>query len=348
LRAGDVGYITAGLKDVGDSQVGDTITDASRPASSPLPGYRRVKPMVFCGLYPVESGQYDDLRQALAKLHLNDAAFLYEPETSAALGFGFRCGFLGLLHMDIVQERLEREFELSLIATAPSVEYRVTRTDGAVVEVDNPAGMPPIGNIAKTEEPYVDATIIVPSEFLGGVMDLVQERRGIYRHMDYAGEKRVVLTYKLPLAEILLDFFDQLKSRTRGYASFDYEFSEFKEADVAKLDILLNGKIVDALSFITHREKAADRGRQIVKKLRELLPRQQYEVRIQASIGAHVIASESISPLRKHVTAKCYGGDITRKRKLLERQKEGKKRMKSVGNVQVPQEAFLSVLKIGK
>ena len=348
LRAGEVGYITAGLKDVGDSRVGDTITDASRPASSPLPGYRQVKPMVFCGLYPIDSGQYDSLRQALARLHMNDAAFLYEPETSAALGFGFRCGFLGLLHMDIVQQRVEREFGLSLIATAPSVEYRVTRTDGVVLEVDNPANMPPIGKTAKTEEPYVDATIIVPSEFLGGIMELAQERRGTYQHMDYVGPQRVVLTYKLPLAEILLDFFDQLKSRSKGFASFDYDFRGFQEADVAKLDILLNGTPVDALSFITHREKAPDRGRLLVKKLKELVPRQQFEVRIQAAIGARIVASESISAMRKNVTAKCYGGDITRKRKLLEKQREGKKRMKAVGNVQIPQEAFLSVLRIGE
>ncbi len=348
LNAGEVGYLTAGMKDVGDSKVGDTITDASKPASEPLPGYREVKPMVFCGLYPIDPSDYENLRQALAKLHLNDAAFVYEPETSAALGFGFRCGFLGLLHMDITRERIEREFGLDLIATAPSVEYRVTRTDGVVVEVDNPADMPEVGKIASIEEPYVEATIIVPSEFLGGVMELAQERRGTFLHMEYAGEQRVILSYHLPLAEILMDFFDQLKSRTKGFASFDYDFRGFQTSDVVKLDILLNWKAVDALSFITHRNKAQERGRLITKKLRELVPRQQYEVRIQAAIGAKVVASESISPLRKNVTAKCYGGDITRKRKLLERQKEGKRRMKSVGNVQVPQEAFLSVLKIGE
>lgn len=348
LRAGEVGYVMAGIKEVGDSRVGDTITEVERPAAEPLPGYKHPKPMVFCGLYPTESRQYPDLRDALAKLQLNDAALVFEPETSAALGFGFRCGFLGLLHMEIVQERLEREFELSLIATAPSVVYKVTRTDGAVIEIDNPAHLPPANHIAKIEEPVVSATIIVPTEFLGGVMDLAQERRGEFVHMEYPTAQRVIIHYRLPMAEILMDFFDQLKSRTKGYASFDYEFAGYQESNMVKLDILLNGSPVDALSFITHKDQAYPRGKLLVERLRKILPRQQYEIRIQAAIGNKVIAAESISPLRKNVTAKCYGGDITRKRKLLERQKEGKKRMKQIGQIEVPQEAFLSVLKIGE
>jgi GTP-binding protein LepA len=359
LQAGEVGYLTAAMKNVGDTRVGDTITGApstssgwpstgSGPAPEPLPGYRRVKPMVFCGLYPTESGQYPELRDALDRLQMNDAALHYEPETSAALGFGFRCGFLGLLHMEIVQERLEREFALSLIATAPSVVYRVTKTDGTVTEIDNPAHLPPLAVIAKMEEPYVNATVIVPSDYVGQVLDLAQERRGIIGHMDYSGGHVVLVTYKLPLAEILMDFFDALKSRTKGYASLDYELSGYQPSELSKLDILLNGSPIDALSFITHRDRAYARGRLLVEKLKTLLPRQQFEVRIQAAIGSKVIAAESIPPLRKNVTAKCYGGDITRKRKLLEKQKEGKKRMKSVGNVQIPQEAFLSVLRIGE
>ncbi|MBI2843306.1 MAG: elongation factor 4 [Armatimonadetes bacterium] len=347
LEAGEVGYLTAGMKNVGDTAVGDTVTEAVRPAREPLPGYRKVKPMVFCGLYPIESDKYPELRDALDKLQLNDAALHYEPETSAALGFGFRCGFLGLLHMEIVQERLEREFGLSLIATAPSVVYKITRTDGSLVEVDNPANLPPPSEIEKMEEPYVNATVIVPSEYVGQVLDLARERRGTVDKMDYSGGHVVLVTYKLPLAEILMDFFDQLKSRTKGYASFDYELSGYEESKLTKLDILLNGKPVDALSFITHRDRAYPRGRLLVDKLKALLPRQQFEVRIQAAIGAKIIAAASISPLRKNVTAKCYGGDITRKRKLLEKQKEGKKRMKSIGNVQIPQEAFMSVLNIG-
>ncbi|MEN6371609.1 MAG: translation elongation factor 4 [Armatimonadota bacterium] len=348
LKAGEVGYVTAAMKNVGDTHVGDTITQADNPATEPLPGYRKVKPMVFCGLYPIDSSQYPDLREALDKLTLNDAALQYEPETSAALGFGFRCGFLGLLHMEIIQERLEREFGLSLIATAPSVIYRVTKTDGSVFEIDNPANLPPTTEIAMMEEPYVNATIVVPADYVGQVLDLARERRGILGQMDYSGGHVILITYKLPLAEILMDFFDQLKSRTKGYASFDYEFSGYQESKLSKLDIMLNGKPVDALSFITHHERAYPRGRLLVDKLRTLLPKQQFEVRIQASIGNKVIAAASISPLRKNVTAKCYGGDITRKRKLLEKQKEGKKRMKSIGNVEIPQEAFMSVLKIGE
>ncbi len=347
LKAGEVGYITAGMKNVGDTEVGDTVTEAENLATEPLPGYRKVQPMVFCGLYPIDSSQYPELRDALDKLVLNDAALQYEPESSAALGFGYRCGFLGLLHMEIIQERLEREFGLSMIATAPSVVYRITKTDGEVVLVDNPANLPDPASTEKMEEPYVNATVIVPSDYVGQVLDLARERRGIVDKMDYSGGHVVLVTYKLPLAEILMDFFDQLKSRTKGYASFDYELAGYKESSLSKLDILLNGKPVDALSFITHKDRAYGRGRMLVDKLRTLLPRQQFEVRIQASIGAKVIAAASISALRKNVTAKCYGGDITRKRKLLEKQKEGKKRMKSIGSVEIPQEAFMSVLKLG-
>lgn len=349
LGAGEVGYVTAGVKVVSECRVGDTITGAERgnTAHKPLPGYRSPKPMVFCGLYPVESRQYPDLREALSKLQLNDAALAYEPETSAALGFGFRCGFLGLLHMEIVQERLEREFELSLIATAPSVVYKVTKTDGKTIDVDNPSALPVPNHIEKIEEPFVWATTIVPTEYLGGVMELAQERRGVLVNMEYPTPKRVIIHHMLPLAEILMDFFDQLKSRTRGYASFDYEFEGYKESNMVKLDILLNGSVVDALSFITHRDHAYMRGKNLVERLRKVISRQQYEVRIQAAIGNKIIAAESLGALRKNVTAKCYGGDITRKRKLLERQKEGKRRMKQIGNIEIPQEAFLSVLKVG-
>jgi GTP-binding protein LepA len=347
LKAGEVGYVTAGIKAVGDCRVGDTITDAQERATEPLPGYKRVKPMVFCGLYPVDSEQYPELREALARLQLNDAALSYEPETSAALGFGFRCGFLGLLHSEIVQERLEREFELSLIATSPSVIYRVTRTDGRLEEIDNPTMLPGANFIERIEEPYVEATIIAPKEYVGTCMDLCNDRRGTFKNMEYSGTARVILTYLLPLSEILMDFFDQLKSRTKGYASFDYEFCGYQESKLVKLDILINGSPVDALSFITHRDRAYPRGKQLVERLKQLLPRQLFEIRIQAALGSKVIAAESIRPLRKDVTAKCYGGDITRKRKLLEKQKEGKRRMKSIGSVEVPQEAFLSVLKVG-
>ena len=348
LSTGEVGWVTASMKQVGDARVGDTITLAgSAGAAEPLPGYKRAKPMVSCGLYPMSSEDYPDLREALEKLQLNDAALSWEPETSAALGFGFRCGFLGLLHMDIIQERLEREFGLDIIATAPGVVYRVHKTDGTVEEVDNPSKLPPVTQIARIEEPFVTATIIVPSDYLGGVMELCQDRRGVFEHMEYSGASRVIITYRLPLAEILMDFYDQLKSRTRGYASFDYEMAGFQESRVVKLDILLNGQPVDALSFITHQDRAYARGRMLVDKLRDILPRQLFEIRVQAAIGQKIIAASSIRPLRKNVTAKCYGGDITRKRKLLEKQKEGKKRMKQIGSVEVPQEAFLSVLKLG-
>jgi GTP-binding protein LepA len=348
LRTGEVGYLTAGIKTVGDTRVGDTITDAERPATEPLPGYKPVKPMVYCGLYPVEGEEFSDLRDALMKLQLNDAALVFEPETSAALGFGFRCGFLGLLHMDIVQERLEREFGLSLIATAPSVVYRITTTKGEVILLDNPAHWPPPTTIAMVEEPYIRATIFVPSEYVGAMMELAMERRGEFVKMEYPSPHRVLLTYDLPLAEILLDFYDQLKSRSKGYASFDYEPIGYRQSELVKLDILINGEPVDALSFITHRDRAYSRGRALVERLREVVPRQQFEVRIQAAIGSKVIAAERIPPFRKNVLAKCYGGDVTRKRKLLEKQKEGKKRMKQLGNVEIPQEAFLSVLKVAE
>jgi len=348
LRTGEVGYLTAGIKTVGDTRVGDTITDAERPAAEPLPGYKPVKPMVFCGLYPVDGEEFSELRDALMKLQLNDAALVFEPETSAALGFGFRCGFLGLLHMDIVQERLEREFGLSLIATAPSVVYRITTTKGDVILLDNPAHWPLATTIATVEEPYIRATIFVPSDYVGPMMELAIDRRGEFVKMEYPTPNRVLLTYDLPLAEILLDFYDQLKSRSKGYASFDYEPIGYRPSELVKLDILINGDPVDALSFITHRERAYARGRALVERLRQVVPRQQFEVRIQAAIGSKVIAAERIPPFRKNVLAKCYGGDVTRKRKLLEKQKEGKKRMKQLGNVEIPQEAFLSVLKVAE
>lgn len=346
LSAGDVGYICAGIKNVRDTRVGDTITDAKRPADKPLPGYKKVTPMVFCGIYPADGARYEDLKEALAKLQLNDASLLYEAETSIALGFGFRCGFLGLLHMEIIQERLEREFNLDLVTTAPSVIYKVIKTDGEELWVDNPTNLPKPVEIARMEEPIVNATIMVPSEYLGAVMELCQERRGTYINMDYIEETRVSLHYELPLNEIIYDFFDALKSRTRGYASLDYEIKEYRPADLVKLDILLNGEMVDALSFIVHRDKAVGRGRAIAKKLKESIPRQMFEIPIQAAIGAKIIARENISAMRKDVLAKCYGGDISRKRKLLEKQKEGKKRMRQVGSVEVPQEAFMAVLKL--
>jgi GTP-binding protein LepA len=348
LTTGEVGYVHGGIKSIGECRVGDTITGASPPAAQPLPGYKQVKPMVFCGLYPVNGEDYPDLREALNKLQLNDSSLSFEPETSAALGFGFRCGFLGLLHSEIIQERLEREFDLDLIATSPSVVFRVTTTDGKAMEIDNPVNWPPTSRIASVAEPYVDATIISPSEFVGTCMELCNDRRGIFVNMEYPGPQRVILHYKLPLAEILMDFFDNLKSRTRGYASFDYDFAGYQEANMVKLDILINGEPVDALSFITHRELAYPRGKQLVERLKEILPRQMFEIRIQAALGSKVIAAESVRPMRKNVLAKCYGGDITRKRKLLEKQKEGKKRMKSVGSVEIPQEAFLSVLRVGE
>ena len=348
LKTGEVGFFTAAIKTIGDATVGDTVTNAENPSTSALPGYRKAKPMVYCGLYPIDGQDFPDLREALSKLQLNDAALSFEPETSAALGFGFRCGFLGLLHMEIIQERLEREFNLELIATSPSVIYRVNRTDGTQEEIDNPAFLPDPTYIVSIEEPFVDASIFIPDNYVGTVMDLSRDRRGQFIRMDHPGPKKVMLYYKLPLAEILMDFFDQLKSRTRGYASFDYEPGGYQESKLIKLDILLNGDSVDALSFITHRDKSFPRGKAMVDKLKEVVPRQQYEVRIQAAIGGKIVAASRVSPFRKNVIAKCYGGDISRKRKLLEKQKVGKKRMKQVGSVEIPQEAFLSVLKIGE
>ncbi|WP_400164101.1 translation elongation factor 4 [Brevibacillus sp. TJ4] len=346
LTVGDVGYVAASIKTVGDTRVGDTITDANRPAAEPLPGYRKINPMVFCGLYPIETNEYNDLREALEKLQLNDASLQFEPETSQALGFGFRCGFLGLLHMEIIQERIEREFNINLITTAPSVIYRITKTNGEVIEIDNPSKMPDAQKIEMIEEPYVTATIMVPKEYVGDVMQLCQGKRGEFLDMQYMGENRVQLKYDMPLSEIVYDFFDLLKSGTRGYASFDYELGGYKPSKLVKMDILLNGEMVDALSFIVHKDTAYARGKVICEKLKELIPRQQFEVPIQAAIGHKVVARETISALRKNVLAKCYGGDISRKRKLLEKQKEGKKRMKSVGSVEVPQEAFMAVLRM--
>lgn len=345
LSAGMVGYVAASIKNVKDTRVGDTITAADYPATTPLPGYKKITPMVYCGLYPVEASDFDNLRDALEKLRLNDASLVFEPETSAALGFGFRCGFLGLLHMDVVQERLEREYGMRLITTAPNVIYRCVKTNGQVLEVDNPAFLPAIQEIEHVEEPYVKATIIVPSDYIGPVMELSQDKRGIFKDMRYLDTTRVMLEYHLPLSEIIFDYFDQLKSRSRGYASLDYELLGYETSDLVKLDILLNGETVDALSMIVHRSKAVARGRAVVQKLRHLIPRQLFEIPIQAAIGNRVIARENIPALRKDVLAKCYGGDITRKRKLLEKQKEGKKRMKQVGNVEIPQEAFMAVLK---
>jgi GTP-binding protein LepA len=348
LSQGDVGCIIAGIKRVSDAKIGDTVMDADRPVDVPLPGYKDVKPMVFAGIYPVNSDDYADLRDALEKLRLNDSSFSYEPETSLALGFGFRCGFLGLLHMDIVKERLEREFKLDLIPTAPTVVYRVTKNDGEIVMVDNPAKLPNIQDIQRIEEPMIVASLITPEQYVGSLIALCQERRGIQRDITYITKDRVLITYDLPLNEIVMDFYDRLKSLTKGYASLDYELSGYIESDLVKLDMLLNGEPVDALSLITHRDKAASRGRQLAEKLKEVIPRQLYEVIIQAAIGSKIISRETVKALRKNVTAKCYGGDITRKRKLLEKQKEGKKRMKQVGSVELPQEAFLAVLKVGE
>jgi len=346
LLAGDVGYIVASIKNVRDTAVGDTVTLASRPAEKALPGYKRVQQMVFCGLYPVDGADYPDLRDALEKLQLNDAALSFEPETSAALGFGFRCGFLGLLHYEIVQERLEREFLLDLISTAPSVVYRLTLKTGETMMLDNPTNMPDVNDIEQMEEPIVAATIMTPKEYVGNIMDLCQDRRGTYKNMDYMDTVRVMLHYDMPLNEIIYDFFDALKSRTRGYASLDYEFTGYQASDLVKLDIMLNSEIVDALSFIVHREKAYNRARRMAEKLKDNIPRQQFEVPIQACIGGKIIARETVRAFRKDVLAKCYGGDITRKKKLLEKQKEGKKRMRQVGSVEVPQEAFMSVLRL--
>ena len=348
LSAGEVGYIITGLKDVSQLRVGDTLTLARGGAQAPLPGYQEVKPMVFAGLFPTDSDQYPELRDALEKLKLNDAALSYEPESSRALGFGFRCGFLGLLHMDIVRERLEREYQLDLLVTAPNVAYQVQVADGSLVEVHNPAQMPPAGEIVETEEPYVRASLIAPKDYVGAVMELNQERRGTFHHMEYLSEERVQLVYDLPLAEIVLDYYDQLKSRTRGYASFDYELLGFRPGAVVKVDVLLAGELVDSLSLITHRDNAQAQGRALVEALRERIPRQMFEVAIQAAIGTRVIARETVKAKRKDVTAKCYGGDISRKRKLLEKQKKGKKRMKQVGSIEVPQEAFLAVLEINR
>jgi GTP-binding protein LepA len=346
LNVGDVGFIVAGIKNVKDTRVGDTVTEVKNPATEALPGYRRINPMVYCGLYPIDNTEYDDLREALGKLELNDASLRYEPESSTALGFGFRCGFLGLLHMEIIQERIEREFNIPLITTAPSVIYRVTLTNGTTMDIDNPANYPEQGKIEFVEEPYVNAKIIVPNDYVGVIMELCQGKRGDFINMEYLDVNRVTLTYDMPLSEIVYDFFDQLKSNTRGYASFDYELSGYKRSNLSKMDVLLNNEKVDALSSIVHRDRAYNRGKVLCEKLKELIPRQMFEVPIQAAIGQKIIARESVKAMRKNVLAKCYGGDISRKRKLLDKQKEGKKRMKQVGNVEVPQEAFMAVLKI--
>ena len=346
LHAGEVGYITASIKTLGDAKVGDTVTLKENPAENPLPGYREIQSMVYCGVYPADGARYGDLRDALEKLKLNDASLTYEAETSVALGFGFRCGFLGLLHMEIIQERLEREFNLDLITTAPSVSYRITLTDGTVQMIDNPTNYPDPAHIASAEEPFTDAHIYAPSDYVGNIMELCQERRGVFIGMTYIDSDRVDIHYELPLAEIVYDFFDTLKSRTRGYASFDYELKEYRQSQLVKLDIMLNGDIVDALSFIIHSEKAYPRARKMAEKLKEKIPRQLFEVPIQACIGGKIIARETVKAMRKDVLAKCYGGDITRKKKLLEKQKEGKKRMRQLGTVEVPQEAFMAVLKL--
>lgn len=346
LEAGEVGYISASIKNVRETKVGDTITDANAPADEPLPGYKQANPMVFCGIYPADGADYENLRDALDKLVLNDASLSYEPETSMALGFGFRCGFLGLLHMEIIQERLEREFDLDLVTTAPSVIYKVVKTNGDEVMIDNPTNLPPVTEIAYMEEPMVRATIMSPSEYVGTIMELCQDKRGVFEDMKYIEEGRVNIFYELPLNEIIYDFFDQLKSRSRGYASFDYELKEYAKSDLGKLDFLLNGDMCDALSTIVHKDKAYAKGRAVAEKLQEVIPRQQFEIPIQAAIGGKIIARETVRAVRKDVLAKCYGGDITRKKKLLEKQKEGKKRMRQIGTVSLPSEAFMSVLKI--
>jgi GTP-binding protein LepA len=346
MKAGEVGFLMAGIKEVKETRVGDTITADERPASEPLPGFKPMKPMVFSGLYPTDANQYQGLRDALEKLRLNDSSFTFEPETSQALGFGFRCGFLGLLHMDIVRERLEREFGLSLITTAATVVYRVVTRTGETLLIDNPVKLPPESDVERIEEPVIQATIHLPQEFLGGVLGICEEKRGSQKEIRYLGPKRVMLVYELPLNEIVVDFYDRLKSVSRGYASMDYEIAGYRPAELVKLDVRINGDVVDAMSMIVHRDKAYYRGRELVQRMRELIPRQLFEVVIQAAVGSRIIARESVKPLRKNVTAKCYGGDITRKRKLLERQKEGKKRMKQVGKVEIPQEAFLAALKV--
>ena len=346
LSAGMVGYITASIKNVKDTQVGDTVTDADRPCEKPLPGYKKVQPMVYCGMYPADGAKYPDLRDALEKLQLNDASLFYEPETSVALGFGFRCGFLGLLHLEVIQERLEREYNLDLVTTAPGVVYKVHKSDGEVIELTNPSNLPDPSTIEYMEEPIVSAEIMVTSDYIGSIMELCQERRGRYLGMEYMEEKRALLKYELPLNEIIYDFFDALKSRSRGYASFDYDMKGYEQAELVKLDILINREEVDALSFIVHKDSAYERGRRMCEKLKDEIPRHLFEIPIQAAIGSKIIARETVKALRKDVLAKCYGGDITRKKKLLEKQKEGKKRMRQVGNVEIPQEAFMSVLKL--
>jgi len=346
LSAGEVGYIAASIKNVTDARVGDTVTTVENPAKTPLPGYKKVNPMVFCGIYTADGSKFPDLREALEKLQLNDASLTFEPETSIALGFGFRCGFLGLLHMEIIQERIEREFNLDIVTTAPSVIYKITKTNGEVISIDNPTNLPSVSEIEYMEEPIVDASIMLPTEFVGNIMELCQDRRGTFKNMEYIDDTRVVLHYDLPLNEIIYDFFDALKSRTRGYASFDYELKGYQMSKLVKLDMLLNGDMVDALSFIVHESKAYARGRRIAEKLKESIPRQLFEIPIQATIGNKIIARETVKAMRKDVLAKCYGGDITRKKKLLEKQKEGKKRMRQIGTVEVPQEAFMSVLKL--
>jgi len=346
LTVGDVGFLTASIKQVGDTRVGDTITSARNGASEPLPGYRKLNPMVYCGLYPIDTSKFNDLREALEKLQLNDSALQFEPETSQALGFGFRCGFLGLLHMEIIQERIEREFKIDLITTAPSVIYHIHQTDGTELRVDNPSNMPDPQKIERIEEPYVKATIMAPNDYVGAIMELCQNKRGNFIDMQYLDENRVSIIYEIPLSEIVYDFFDQLKSNTRGYASFDYELIGYRPSKLVKMDIVLNGENVDALSFIVHKDFAYERGKIIVEKLKDLIPRQQFEVPIQAAVGTKIVARSTIKAMRKNVLAKCYGGDISRKRKLLEKQKEGKKRMKQVGSVEIPQEAFMAVLKM--
>ena len=346
LSAGSVGYICASIKTVKDTKVGDTVTDAENPCKEALPGYKQVLPMVFCGIYPTDGSKYNDLKDALEKLNLNDVALKFEPDVSAALGFGFRCGFLGLLHMEIIQERLEREFDFDIITTAPSVSYHVYKNDGNMLKIDNPTHMPPQTEISHIEEPMVKAQVFTPPEFIGPIMELCQDKRGIFVDMQYLDDNRVQLNYKMPLNEIIYDFFDNLKSRTRGYASLDYELSGYEQSDLVKLDLMLNGEVCDALSIIVHREKAYARGRTIAEKLKEAIPRQLFEVPIQAAVGGKIIARETVKALRKDVLAKCYGGDITRKKKLLEKQKEGKKRMRKIGSVEVPSEAFMSILKL--
>ena len=346
LTAGEVGYITASIKTVGDARVGDTVTTTENPAAEPLPGYRKVNPMVYCGVYPADGADYENLRDALEKLQLNDAALTYEPETSGALGFGFRCGFLGLLHLEIIQERLEREYDLDLVTTIPSVVYKIYLNDGSMVEIDNPTHYPDPAHIDYCEEPFTNAHIYAPTEYVGTIMELCQDRRGIFKNMDYITPERVDIHYELPLNEIIYDFFDSLKSRTRGYASFDYEISDYRRSNLVKLDVLLNGDLIDALSFIIHNDKARSKSRKIAEKLKDNIPRQMFEIPIQVAIGGKVIARETVKAMRKDVLAKCYGGDITRKKKLLEKQKEGKKRMRHFGTVEVPQEAFMAVLKL--